>query len=304
MLADARARRSCRRTTTRPASASFDLHAKIAQLARRHRRGRALPQGGARGGAGGGPSRPREQGRDGAGPDPPHRAATSSRRGRSIERGAALADETGSIVARAWARRAQGELAAADGELRRGGEAVRGVARALRRDRARRCRTPAPPTRSPACSGGEGELAPRRAALPRGDQAPHPARGPRHALREPASARAGPARAGPGRRGGALRAREPRDGRPAGRRLAARRRGWRSGSSARRRGGTTRPRSSCARRSTLIGRRRLRPGRARAASRRSPQFLRERGRDDEAAPYEARLAELAGGSAPSTAPIA
>ena len=33
-------------------------------------------------------------------------------------------------------------------------------------------------------------------------------------------------------------------------------------------------------------------------------FLRERGRDDEAALYEARLAELAGGSAPSTAPIA
>ncbi len=34
------------------------------------------------------------------------------------------------------------------------------------------------------------------------------------------------------------------------------------------------------------------------------QFLRERGREDEAAPYEARLTELAGGSAPSTAPIA
>ena len=32
------------------------------------------------------------------------------------------------------------------------------------------------------------------------------------------------------------------------------------------------------------------------------QFLREQGRADEAAPYEARLAEL--GSAPSTAPIA
>ena len=34
------------------------------------------------------------------------------------------------------------------------------------------------------------------------------------------------------------------------------------------------------------------------------RFLRDRGRDDEAALYEARLAELAGGSAPSTAPIA
>jgi class 3 adenylate cyclase/tetratricopeptide (TPR) repeat protein len=34
------------------------------------------------------------------------------------------------------------------------------------------------------------------------------------------------------------------------------------------------------------------------------QFLRERGREDEAAPYEVRLAGLAGGSAPSTAPIA
>ncbi len=34
------------------------------------------------------------------------------------------------------------------------------------------------------------------------------------------------------------------------------------------------------------------------------QFLRERGREDEAAPYEARLVELAGGSAPSTAPMA
>ena len=39
-----------------------------------------------------------------------------------IERGAELADETGSIVARAWARRAQAELAVADGEPR---EAVR-----------------------------------------------------------------------------------------------------------------------------------------------------------------------------------
>ena len=39
-----------------------------------------------------------------------------------IERGVELADETGSIVARAWARRAQGELAVADGEPR---EAVR-----------------------------------------------------------------------------------------------------------------------------------------------------------------------------------
>ncbi len=35
-----------------------------------------------------------------------------------IERGVELADETGSIVARAWARRAQGELAAANGEPR------------------------------------------------------------------------------------------------------------------------------------------------------------------------------------------
>jgi class 3 adenylate cyclase/tetratricopeptide (TPR) repeat protein len=34
------------------------------------------------------------------------------------------------------------------------------------------------------------------------------------------------------------------------------------------------------------------------------QFLRERGREDDAAPYEARLVELAGGSAPSTAPMA
>ena len=34
------------------------------------------------------------------------------------------------------------------------------------------------------------------------------------------------------------------------------------------------------------------------------RFLHERGRDDEASPYEVRLAELRGGSAPSTAPIA
>ncbi|MGZ4393824.1 MAG: ATP-binding protein [Gaiellaceae bacterium] len=39
-----------------------------------------------------------------------------------IERGAALADESGSIVARAWARGAQGDLAASDGDL---GEAAR-----------------------------------------------------------------------------------------------------------------------------------------------------------------------------------
>ncbi len=34
------------------------------------------------------------------------------------------------------------------------------------------------------------------------------------------------------------------------------------------------------------------------------RFLRDQGREDEAAPYEARLVELAGGSAPSTAPMA
>ena len=39
-----------------------------------------------------------------------------------IERGASLAEESGSIVARAWARRAQGELAAAEGAY---GEAAR-----------------------------------------------------------------------------------------------------------------------------------------------------------------------------------
>ena len=88
-----------------------------------------------------------------------------------IERGAALADESGSIVARAWARGAQGDLAAADGEL---GEAARlfEESRGLFAETGTRLPYARATNSLARVRVARGRPRPGRAPLPGGDQAP------------------------------------------------------------------------------------------------------------------------------------
>ena len=178
--------------------------------------------------------------------------------------------------------------AARAGRARRSRTASRARRRGCSRSRAgsstrpaRRCRTRARPTRSRTCSGRkESSAAPSGSTARRSRCSRRSRIAARSARASASSRRCCSSRAGSTRRS----ASRSRAGRRWARRTSSRsrRRGWRSGSSAPPRGGTTRPRSSCARRSTCsadVEYAKVECGTLQALA----QFLRERGRDDEAA---------------------
>ena len=136
------------------------------------------------------------------------------RASRLVSEALELADESGNITALGWALVSQARVDALRGLL---DEATAGLARADELFCPVRKRLGAGPRQQPSRLGraAPGRPRRRRPPLPRRDPDPEAARGPRHALREPARPRAGAGRTRQDRRGRALRARGARDGRPA-----------------------------------------------------------------------------------------
>ena len=274
------ARRRARRRTVRGAHAP-EQHRLVGG---RPRRGRALRGRDRRDRARGGARRSREPRRSGARGGRPSPGSSSTRAEELLEAGSALAEASGSISGRAWACRIRGSILLRRGRFDEAAERVSRRVRAVRRDRGGAGRRSDTAARRAWPSGGgrgrraRGEAGPRgRADAPLGPGAGEDRRGA-------ADAGGDRPRPGPRRRGGALGALGGRDRRDAGHDVAlerphgARARPRGAGS---RRGGRS---SSSARRSPCSPR----PTSATASSSRSTalaRFLRERGRDDEAARY-------------------
>ena len=142
------------------------------------------------------------------------RGSTSTGRRASGAEALELAEESGNITVIGWALVSQARIDALRGRL---DEAAAGLEQAeeLFSESGNQWALARVNNHFGWVERRRGDLRRRRPPLPRGDPDPEAARGPRHALREPARPRAGARLAEEGRRGGALRARGARDRRPA-----------------------------------------------------------------------------------------